>query len=130
MKRVVPGVNGVKGVPGIQGGFMVATYNGVPIIPSKDVKKDGSSRMYFLDTDYSWFTTAKPTLYHESGIETGDPFGINRLGQMGMFHTMGELICILLQGKRKDSGLELRLNQKKIGDDEKWQIQTLQELEQ
>ena len=93
MKRVVPGVNGVKGVPGIQGGFMVATYNGVPIIPSKDVHKGtgGSSRLYFLDTDYMWFCTAKPTLYHESGIETGDPFGINRLGQMGMFHTMGEL---------------------------------------
>ena len=101
MKRVVPGVNGVKGVPGIQGGFMVATYNGVPIIPSKDVEKDGASRMYFLDTDYSWFTTAKPTLYHESGIETGDPFGINRLGQMGMFHTMGELICTFFKASGK-----------------------------
>ena len=101
MKRVVPGVNGVKGVPGIQGGFMVATYNGVPIIPSKDVQKDGSSRMYFLDTDYSWFTTAKPTLYHESGIETGDPFGINRLGQMGMFHTMGELVSTFFKASGK-----------------------------
>jgi len=103
MKRVVPGVNGVKGVPGIQGGFMVATYNGVPIIPSKDVHKEsgGSSRLYFLDTDYLWFTTAKPTLYHESGIETGDPFGINRLGQMGLFHTMGELICTFFKASGK-----------------------------
>ena len=24
-------------------------------------------------------------------VETGDPFGINRLGQMGLFHTMGDL---------------------------------------
>jgi len=103
MKRVVPGVNGVKGVPGLQGGFMVATYNGVPIIPSKDVHKEsgGSSRLYFLDTDYLWFTTAKPTLYHESGIETGDPFGINRLGQMGLFHTMGELICTFFKASGK-----------------------------
>ena len=103
MKRVVPGVNGVKGVPGIQGGFMVATYNGVPIIPSKDVHKGtgGSSRLYFLDTDYLWFTTAKPTLYHESGIETGDPFGINRLGQMGMFHTMGELMATFFKASGK-----------------------------
>lgn len=103
MKRVVPGVNGVKGVPGIQGGFMVATYNGVPIIPSKDVHKEsgGSSRLYFLDTDYLHFCTAKPTLYHESGIETGDPFGINRLGQMGMFHTMGELICAFFKASGK-----------------------------
>tara|TARA_R110002153_G_scaffold35308_3_gene105056 strand:+ start:11611 stop:12765 length:1155 start_codon:yes stop_codon:yes gene_type:complete len=93
MKRVTPSVNGVQGVPGMEGGFVVATYNGVPIIPSKDVHEDngGLSRIYFLDTDYTYFCTAKPTLYHESGIETGDPFGINRLGQVGLFHTMGEL---------------------------------------
>ena len=93
MKRVVPGVNGVKGVPGMEAGFVVATYNGVPLIPSKDVHAEsgGLSRLYFMDTDYTYFCTAKPTLYHESGIETGDPFGINRLGQMGLFHTMGEL---------------------------------------
>jgi hypothetical protein len=93
MKRVVPGVNGVKGVPGMEAGFIVATYNGVPLIPSKDVHAEngGLSRLYYMDTDYMYFCTAKPTLYHESGIETGDPFGINRLGQMGMFHTMGDL---------------------------------------
>ena len=93
MKRVVPGVNGVKGVPGMEAVFVVATYNGVPLIPSKYVHAEsgGLSRLYFIDTDYTYFCTAKPTLYHESGIETGDPFGINRLGQMGLFHTMGEL---------------------------------------
>ena len=42
-KRVTPSFNGVKGVPGIEAGFIVATYNGVPIIPSKDVKTDGIS---------------------------------------------------------------------------------------
>ena len=93
MKRVTPSVNGVQGIPGMEGGFVVATYNGVPIIPAKDVVEDtaGISRIYMIDTDYTYFCTAKPTLYHESGIETGDPFGINRLGQVGLFHTMGEL---------------------------------------
>ena len=67
------------------------TYNGVPIIPSKDVQADTISRMYFLDTDYVYFSTAIPTQYFESGIETGDPFAINRLGQEGMYRTMGEL---------------------------------------
>lgn len=90
-KRVTPTYNGVKGVPGLEAGFIVATYNGVPIIPSKDVKKDTLSRMYFLDTDYLYFSTAIPTQYFESGIETGDPFAINRLGQEGMYRTMGEL---------------------------------------
>ena len=90
-KRVTPTYNGVKGVPGIEAGFIVATYNGVPIIPTKDMTKDGLSRMYLLDTDYLYFSTAIPTQYFESGIETGDPFAINRLGQEGLYRTMGEV---------------------------------------
>ena len=91
-KRVTPTYNGVKGVPGIEAGFIVATYNGVPLIPSKDVVTDtsGISRIYYFDTDYLWFQTAIPTQYFESGIETGDPFAINRLGQEGLYRTMGE----------------------------------------
>ena len=90
-KRVTPTYNGVKGVPGIEAGFIVATYNGVPIIPSKDVARDGIGRLYYLDTDYMHFSTAIPTQYFESGIETGDPFAINRLGQEGLYRTMGEV---------------------------------------
>jgi hypothetical protein len=91
-KRVTPTYNGVKGVPGIEAGFIVATYNGVPIIPTKNMLDDGNlSRMYYLDTDYLYFSTAIPTQYFESGIETGDPFAINRLGQEGLYRTMGEL---------------------------------------
>tara|TARA_A100001391_G_scaffold181327_2_gene147222 strand:- start:17844 stop:18986 length:1143 start_codon:yes stop_codon:yes gene_type:complete len=90
-KRVTPTYNGVKGVPGIEAGFIVATYNGVPIIPTKDMLSDGISRMYYLDTDYLYFSTAIPTQYFESGIETGDPFAINRLGQEGLYRTMGEM---------------------------------------
>lgn len=91
-KRVTPTYNGVKGVPGIEAGFIVATYNGVPIIPTKDMPDDGGiSRLYFLDTDYMYFSTAIPTQYFESGIETGDPFAINRLGQEGLYRTMGEV---------------------------------------
>lgn len=103
-KRVTPSFNGVKGVPGIEAGFIVATYNGVPIIPSKDVKTDGISRIYYLDTDYLWFQTAIPTQYFESGIESGDPFAINRLGQEGLYRTMGELWCSFFgaQGSIRD----------------------------
>jgi len=90
-KRVTPTYNGVKGVPGLEAGFIVATYNGVPLIPSKDVAADGIGRIYYFDTDYLWFQTAIPTQYFESGIETGDPFAINRLGQEGLYRTMGEV---------------------------------------
>ena len=85
-KRVTPSYNGVKGVPGMEAGFIVATYNGVPIIPTKDMDDDGNlSKIYYLDTDYLYFSTAIPTQYFESGIETGDPFAINRLGQEGLY---------------------------------------------
>ena len=93
-KRVTPTYNGVKGVPGIEAGFIVATYNGIPIIPTKDMPADtvgNLSRIYYLDTDYMHFSTAIPTQYFESGIETGDPFAINRLGQEGLYRTMGEV---------------------------------------
>jgi len=98
-KRVVPTYNGVKGVPGVEAGFIVATYNGVPIIPSKDVAPDGISRIYLLDTDYLYYSTAKPTQYFESGIETGDPFAINRLGQEGLYRTMGEVWTTFFGGQ-------------------------------
>ena len=105
-KRVTPTFNGVKGVPGIEAGFIVATYNGVPIIPSKDVAADGISRMYFLDTDYIHFSVAKPTQYYESGIETGDPFAINRLGQEGLYRTMGEVWTTFFGGHGSIRDLE------------------------
>jgi len=98
-KRVVPTFNGVKGVPGVEAGFIVATYNGVPIIPTKEMAGDGISRIYMLDTDYVYFSTAKPTQYFESGIETGDPFAINRLGQEGLYRTMGEVWTTFFGGQ-------------------------------
>ena len=98
-KRVVPTFNGVKGVPGVEAGFIVATYNGVPIIPTKEMAEDTLSRIYMLDTDYVYFSTAKPTQYFESGIETGDPFAINRLGQEGLYRTMGEVWTTFFGGQ-------------------------------
>ena len=98
-KRVVPSYNGVKGVPGVEAGFIVATYNGVPIIPTKEMASDGISRVYMMDTDYLYFSTGKPTQYFESGIETGDPFAINRLGQEGLYRTLGEVWTTFFRGQ-------------------------------
>ncbi len=101
---VVPTYGGIKGIPGTEAGFNVATYQGIPIIPSKDVLKDTLSRIYILDTDYLAFKVAYPTMYFESGMSKKDPFGINYLGDEGLFRTMGELICTRfnVQGKIRD----------------------------
>jgi hypothetical protein len=87
---VMPSFGGVKGAaPGVEGGFMVATYFGIPIIPSQSVKVDGISRIYFLDTDYLRLRIALPTEYFESD----DMLAIDKIGVQGGYRTMGELIC-------------------------------------
>ena len=65
-KRITPSVEGIKGVEGYDAGFIVATYNQVPLIPSKDVVNDTVGRIYLLDTDYLSFRVAKPT--KKSGV--------------------------------------------------------------
>jgi len=102
--KVIPTYNGVKGIEGNEAGFNVATYQGIPIICSKDVPQDTLSRIYILDTDYMFFKVALPTMYFESGMSSKDPFGINYLGDEGMYRTMGELICTRFntQGKIRD----------------------------
>ena len=47
---------------------------------------------------------AKPTQYFEAGMNSGDPFGIDKLANEGMYRTMGELKCRFFkaQGKIRD----------------------------
>lgn len=105
-KMIVPTYNGVKGVPaeGYEGGFVVATYQGIPIIPSKDVVDDGLSRMYFIDSRYMFLRIAKPTQYFETGVSTGNPFAIDTFGDEGVYRTMAELVCVFFaaHGKLRD----------------------------
>lgn len=95
------GVNGIQTQEGFGYSVKAATYQGIPIIISKNVETDTISRIHFLDTtDPEGFgkprlgiMVAKPTQYFEAGMLTGNPFGIDRLGTEGMFRTMAELIC-------------------------------------
>lgn len=106
------GVNGIQTAQGLGFGIKVATLYGIPLLVAKDVPKDTISRIYFLDTsDPEGFgvprlglDVAKPTQYFEAGMNKGDPFGINRLGNEGMFRTMSELKCrfFAAQGKIRD----------------------------
>lgn len=102
--QIMPSVNGIQGIEGVAGGFIVATYIKRPIIESKNMPQDTISRIYAIDSDYLTLRVAKPTQYYESGIESGDPFGINYLGQEGLYKTLGEPICYFFgaQGKLRD----------------------------
>lgn len=105
----VPRFNEAAGVtPGVDAGFAVATYFGVPIIPCQDMDSDLASvrtnevaPVLFLDTDYVRFDVLTPTLYAQT--DDGDKTAIGQ-GVEGWFETWGELKCynFAAQGKVRD----------------------------
>lgn len=100
--RIVPTYGGVQGVgAGVEAGFLVATYNGVPILQTQAATtsklNDTLSRIYYLDTDFVTFRTAKPTRY----LESRDVFALDALAIEGGYETMGELICTFFAGQGK-----------------------------
>jgi len=96
--------NGVQTRSGAQLGFQAATYNDVPIFKTADCTQDTISRMYFVDSTALKIRVLAPTLYFEGGMLKGDPFGVNRVGNEGLYYTCGETVCsrFVSQGKIRD----------------------------
>ena len=110
-REIVPTHNGVRGVSGAEVGFRVATYYDIPIIPCKDMPKTGQgsgklSDILLLDTDHLWLSVMKPTQYFEDGITNGNPFGVGKLGNQGMYRTIGETCCSFFKGQAKITNLK------------------------
>ena len=88
------GVGNERTFPGTRTGLVLATYQGIPVLPDADTPKsvaaDDSvlgSNVYVLDTDYLEIAVAQPTQY----IENRDFFAVNSLVIRGLLYTMGEL---------------------------------------
>jgi hypothetical protein len=99
-KTVIPSYGGVQGIlPGVEAGFMVATYQGVPILESfAETDNTGTlSAIHFLNTEYMWFSVAKPTQY----FELRDMLALGRLKIEGAFRTMGDLRCNFFKAQAK-----------------------------
>ena len=101
------GVGSERTYPGTRTGLVLATYQGIPILPDADVPKSVStadavlgSNVYVLDTDYIEVAVAQPTQY----IENRDYFAANALVVRGLLYTMGEMRCknIWVQAKIAD----------------------------
>jgi len=111
-KEIVPTVNGVRGVKGAEVGFRVSTYYDIPLIPVKDMPSTthstvtGISDLLFLDTDHIWLSVMKPTQYLEDGITNGNPFGVARLGNTGLYRTIAEVGCSFFKGQGKITNLQ------------------------
>ena len=90
------GVGSERTFPGTRTGLVLATYQGIPILPDADTPKgvatDDSvlgSNVYVLDTDYLEIAVAQPTQY----IENRDYFAANALVVRGLLYTMAEMRC-------------------------------------
>lgn len=105
----VPRFNGAAGVqPGVEAGFAVATYFGVPIIPCQDydssiatARTNEVAPILYLDTDFIRFAVKQPTKYVESDDQ--NKFSLGFIAQ-GYYETWGELRCynFAVQGKLRD----------------------------
>lgn len=94
-ERVEVGLNGVNTNPGDDVGLTVQSYKNIPIFESVDVPVDGLGRIYLVDSSTMFIKTLLPTQFYSTGTEVdGNPFGIDRLGNEGMFVTIGELTCV------------------------------------
>ena len=90
------GVGSEKTFPGTRTGLVLATYQGIPILPDADTPKSINSsdtalgsNVYVLDTDYLEIAVAQPTQY----VENRDYFAANALVVRGLLYTMGEMRC-------------------------------------
>jgi hypothetical protein len=114
--RITGSVNGIQTLEGRDVGMAVSTWNGKPVVVSKDNIQDtsGIGRLFLLDIsnpeghDYPrlFFKVAKPTQYFEAGMNQGTPFSIDKFGTEGMYRTMGELICSFFKVQGKASELK------------------------
>jgi len=101
------GVGSERTFPGTRTGLVLATYQGIPILPDADVPKSVASNdavlgsnVYVLDTDYLEIAVAQPTQY----VENRDYFAVNALVVRGLLYTMAEMRCknIFVQAKITD----------------------------
>lgn len=86
---------------GIDGGFSVMAYRNLPIFESIDTPQDGTSRIYHLDLGHTFIKVLAPTQYFQTGVESGDPFVLNKLNEEGMFVTIAELNCTQFKANGK-----------------------------
>ena len=101
------GVGSERTFPGTRTGLVLATYQGIPILPDADVPKSVATNdavlgtnVYVLDTDYLEIAVAQPTQY----VENRDYFAANALVVRGLLYTMAEMRCknIFVQAKIGD----------------------------
>jgi hypothetical protein len=91
--RASMGLNGVETTPGDDVGITVSAYKDIPLMESVDVPQDEIGRVYLIDSQSVYMKTLLPTQFYSSGTEVNDdPYSIDRLGNQGLYVTIGEVV--------------------------------------
>ena len=94
-QRVSIGMNGVETTDGDDVGITVNSYKQIPIFESQDVPQDGIGRVYLVDSSTLFMKMLLPTQFYSSGTEVNeDPYSIDRLGNQGLYVTIGETTMV------------------------------------
>jgi len=101
--KVQMGINGIQTAFGQEVGFKVASYDDYPIIVDKNVPKDGSSRIYLIDSSRLYLKVMLPTML----LRTGGALNwlqLDNLKDRYAYLTVGEVECTQFkcQGKIRD----------------------------
>ncbi len=96
-ERVTMSVGGVKTAPGVDAGFEVASYDGIPIIRDSNVRADTISRLYTVDLDHCWIGMLQPITY----LESEDYQAIDKFGREGVYYMEAELVCDMFKAQGK-----------------------------
>lgn len=94
-QRVSVGLRGVETNPGQDVGLTVQSYKQVPIFESVDIPQDDLGRIYLIDSTTMYIKTLLPTQFYSTGTEVdNNPWAINRMGNQGMYATLGQLTMV------------------------------------
>jgi len=94
-QRVSVGLRGVETNPGQDVGITVQSYKQIPIFESTDVPQDDLGRVYLIDSTTMYIKTLLPTQFYSTGTEVdANPYAIDRMGNQGLYATIGQLTLV------------------------------------
>lgn len=103
-ERIQMGVNGVQSMKGVEGGTLVSTYMGIPVIPDPLIVQDTLSRIYAIDMNTCFLGILAPVKYSQVGDDEAEQILLGKLVKEGMYTMKGDLVCTQFknQGKVRD----------------------------
>lgn len=92
--------DGIKTSTGAEGGFKLASWDGIPIIRDANVVTDTIGRIYLEDLDNLFIAMARPPTYQEANPDTNDVFAAGHVHR-GVHYGQCETYCTFFKTQAK-----------------------------